>query len=1131
MHNRKIVRAITSPNQWGWLGPLVDKQMSGWAAPGSMKGSNVKHSGSCRRIGWLGAIFLISPLAMAAELDPDAAAEDAEQEKAAATKKPGYHTGNFRIRPSLSVTGKYDSNIFATDRDTVADWITVVSPQLRIDSTWTEHSLNFKAGAEFGRYWDYDAENYLDYWASAEGRYNLSPATDLFGGLGISFEHEGRDSPDATVGGLEPTTYRTMNAHAGIKTTLGDTTYRLGGTYEMLDFNDAGLVINDDRDRDLFGFGIRATHKLDPQNEVFLQALYDERRYDERTDSSGYRRDSDGYRAALGLKRDFGSGNNAEAYVGIIIQDYDDKRFDSVSATDFGGRLTFTPTESTKITANLQRSLNETTLAGSPGYLSTALSGRLEYRASPRLIPHLSFSYALADYLEIGREDETYSAEAGLRYYVARNAYISTGLRHVTRDSNDAGLLFGSDDYEKNSIFLTFATQGYPLFEPMISDFTTDGELGIGVLYLSQDAFRFGRYSGLTDDGAHWNGDLIARSTDGKSGYASITALDLGLDSRSIRIDWGSQGSYRAFVDYNQIPFKDFVGRSIFDGVGSTELTLPSGWPVADTTDGMAQLAGSLSEVEIGTTRKKLGVGTLLHATDGRWTLSLGYDTETKDGLTQMAGVNGIAPGNALSAMLPTPVDYTTNTLRASLGYLTDRSQLDLAYQSSFFYNNLEALAWESPFDATGPRGTDGSTSLPPDNQFHQLTLSGAHTLFGTTRLTGVASVAAMLQDEAFQADTVDPGRRNSLPRDSLDGEVYLYNALLTLSSRPVRGLNLKASYRMQKRDNDTPRETYTYSVNDTTSNTTQTVSNTPYSYDKRTLKLDAGYRINRMARLSGDVSRETMERSPSEVDKTTEDKGKLKLQLKPLDNVQVSLSGGVASRTGSDYQTVSGENPLLRKYNISDRDQVSTGMDISYQPIDRLSLNLNLERSDDDYDATRVGLTEAQQTSAMLDASYQASAEVSVYGYAGRQWLESHQAGSQDTGGPAADWLVKNDDTVDSLGLGLRWKKDDRLELGTDYTLSRSKGETRMQSSNTLPPLSQFPDLESNIHSLRVYADYQWRKDTKLKLSYRYEKYDADDWSIDGFQPASIPEVLLLGEVDPNYTQHVVGISLVTRF
>lgn len=1086
---------------------------------------------------FLPALALLPPLVVGQDVVQEPSAEAEESEQAKTAKRPGYHTENFRVRPSLSVTEKYDSNVFATDTDEEADWITVISPQIRFDSTWDKHSLRFRAGANFGRYWEYDAENYLDYWANAEGRYNLTDATDVFGGLGVSFDHEGRDSPDAQSGGQSPTTYRSINAHAGAKTVLGDTTLRIGGTYENLDYNNVGagdtLVYNDDRDRDLLGAGVRATYRLNEQDDIFAQALYDIRDYDEDTDLYGYDRDSQGYRAAVGYKTDLGDGNGAEAFIGILEQWYDDSRFDDVSKLDFGGRLTLTPGSDTRVTGRLERSLNETTEIGSSGYLSTVISGRIEHKLSPRLIPQFSASYELADYMESDREDNVYSAEASLKYFLARNAYIVGGLRYSARDSNDADLQSGSNDFERNTLFLTFATQGYPLFEPMISDFTTDGEVSLGLLAVDNDSMRFGRYSGLDEEGVYWDSDVWMRSEDGKQGYAQIKGLNLGLDSRSLDIEWGSQGDYDAFIRYNQIPFRDFRGKTIFEGASSTNLTRPAGWVEGNVTGDFTALSTSLSDVEIGTMRKRLDVGTLLHSSDDAWTVSVAYRTDTKDGLDQMAGISGISPGNGRSALLPVPIDYTTNTLDASLGYQGEKTQLNFGYQGSFFYNNLESLSWESPFSSGESRGIDNRIALPPDNQFHQVMVSGGHSLSATTRLTGVASVGLMLQDEEFLPDHVDATKPpNTLPRDSLDGEVYLYNAMLALSSRPIKGLNLKASYRMQKRDSDTPSDEFTYFINDTTNSggdAVGTAYNQPYSYDRRTMKLDAGYRINRIARLSGEISRETMERSPSEVDETTEDRGELKLRLSPRNDVQLSIKGGTASREGSDYQTLPGENLLLRKYNISDRDRESYGLDVSYQPDARLALSASYGVNDDDYDGTRVGLTDAKQTTTALDASYLFSEELSGHAYLSRDIYESDQAGSQVPDSP--DWFVSNEDTVDTLGAGLRWQRDARLEFGADYTYSDSTGEARMSSDNALPTLSQFPDIRSRLQSLRLFANYQLQKNARLRLSYQYEKLDADDWSVDGVAVDSIPEVLLLGEQNPSYTQHVVGLSLAVKF
>lgn len=383
------------------------------------------------------------------------------------TKKPGYHIKHFRIRPSLSITQKYDDNVFTTERHTRSDWITVAAPSIKIDSTWAEHSLQFHAGAESATYWKYDEEDYLDYWAGGEGRYHVNDATDLFAGLGASHEHEGRDSPDSAIGQLEPTTYRVFNADAGIRTRYSDSGFRMGGTYEVLDFDNApavsGRIINDDRDRELLGAGVRATHDLDEQQQVFLQLRYDQRNYDLRQDQLGFERSSEGYRAALGLMQGWDDSNRVEAYVGIISQDYEDSRFDDVRKLDFGGRLTLVLARGNRIRMRLQRSLDETTEPGSPGYINTSISGRLEHRSSPRLTPYLNLGYSDYDFLETGRIDKTYSAEAGLNYFVTRNTDIVLGASHRSRDSNDRGRTVGSNDFDQTSVFLNLTARLYPL--------------------------------------------------------------------------------------------------------------------------------------------------------------------------------------------------------------------------------------------------------------------------------------------------------------------------------------------------------------------------------------------------------------------------------------------------------------------------------------------------------------------------------------------------------------------------------------------------------------------------------------------------------------------------------------------
>ncbi len=182
-----------------------------------------------------------------------------------AEAQDGYRIGGFTVRPEVAVSGIYDSNIFATPTDEVEDSIMLFAPTLAADSGWARHKLEFDLGGAFARYSSNDDEDYDDYWASTDGRYDLSDNTNLFGGLGYSHEHEDRGSPEDEQAGDEPTVYDSSRAHAGISHDWGKLGVRLGGTYEDLKFDDAGTLNNSDRDRALTGAGGRVSWQLHPQ--------------------------------------------------------------------------------------------------------------------------------------------------------------------------------------------------------------------------------------------------------------------------------------------------------------------------------------------------------------------------------------------------------------------------------------------------------------------------------------------------------------------------------------------------------------------------------------------------------------------------------------------------------------------------------------------------------------------------------------------------------------------------------------------------------------------------------------------------------------------------------------------------
>jgi MtrB/PioB family decaheme-associated outer membrane protein len=656
------------------------------------------------------------------------------------------------------------------------------------------------------------------------------------------------------------------------------------------------------------------------------------------------------------------------------------------------------------------------------------------------------------------------------------------------------------------------------------------GHLDLGIGYVSDDSYAFGRYTGLEQQGPFLVGDVFLKFAPGRPDYLHVHGHNLGLSSRSILIDYGRQGRYDTFIEYEQLPsFKVDSAQTPYDGVGTGELTLAPFRPL-----------------ELETERKRLDAGFAYHLSP-HLHVSLAVRRETKDGVDAIGGSlagggggGGVGSGLGYAALLPEPIDYVTHQADLKLGYVRQRYQWELAYHLSLFDNDQASLSWDNPAAVGGGTGGGGGAglppqgrlALPPSNQFHQFTLSGAYGLSDTSRLTGLLSAGVMLQDESFLPYRVgDPV--SDLPRTSLDGEVYVYAARLGWHARPRPALRLNARYSYDERDNQTPQADYSaYYRQDGDDQPAlgSPLYNQPLSYRKHKLDLDADYRFT--ARVKGGLGYEyrQAEREFSDVEDNQEHDLEGRLKLKPLDTMELTLKAGRMERDASEYQAESpNQNPLLRKYYLADETQKRVGASLSYMPHPTLAVGLSGDWRRDDYDDTLVGLSEASRDSYTLDLSYVPREDLTFYGFYSREELEATQFGA-DTGG-APNWRAEFDDGIDTLGAGVKIGSiRGKLDLGLDYVYMQGDSDIALFDGAS-PVTSQYPTLENRLHSIRVYGLYHLRKDLGLHLSWWYEDFESTDWALDGYAPDSVGNTLLLGNDSPDYDNHVVTASLRYRF
>lgn len=353
----------------------------------------------------------------------------------------GGRVGSFFIYPKAELESRYDSNIFATENDTEGDFIGVFSPQILIESDWSQHALNATAGADVGRHAEFDSEDYEDAFAGLDGRLDVLRSTTLFADLNAARLHEDRGSPD-DVNGETPTVF--YDYDAGLNAThqfsrialLGDARYRYLD-YEDVESSTGATINNDDRDRGIATAGGRVGYEIVPDYLAFLRGEYNNRDYTAELDDGGVNRDSQGYNLGVGTQFRLSGITRGELSVGWQQQFYEDSSLEDFSGYAFRLALTWFATELTTVDVAGARTIEETTIAGASGYASTSLRVAVAHELLRNLVLTGSAGAASNDYQGIGRLDYLFEGTLGAKYLINRNFYLGAGYEFRMRESDE----------------------------------------------------------------------------------------------------------------------------------------------------------------------------------------------------------------------------------------------------------------------------------------------------------------------------------------------------------------------------------------------------------------------------------------------------------------------------------------------------------------------------------------------------------------------------------------------------------------------------------------------------------------------------------------------------------------------
>lgn len=378
--------------------------------------------------------------------------------------RPDYATvpirvGSWMITPQLTAEASYDDNIYSTNGSTLDDLILRVRPRLAISRPDPNFTASLAGEYEAARYLSNSSENTDSYAFKGDLRATVRRDTILSMRLLHAREAEARSSPDSETGIARPNRFTISEAYGEAVHSFN--LLRLRGTidYERRDYLDnhdvAGNVIDQDfRDRTTITGSAIAEYALSPSVSLFAAGSANRRDYATRIGPVPAR-DSKGYELALGSSFEIGHLMRASLRLGWLDQNYKDPLFADVNGALVRGELAYFVTPLVTLTAKVDRSVADSGLAGSAGYLRTAYSLKADYELLRNLIIGAELGQEHRRYNGIDRADDGFTGRVAASYLISPRWALRGEYRHRGQDSSGiaAGRDFGGNQVTIGAVF------------------------------------------------------------------------------------------------------------------------------------------------------------------------------------------------------------------------------------------------------------------------------------------------------------------------------------------------------------------------------------------------------------------------------------------------------------------------------------------------------------------------------------------------------------------------------------------------------------------------------------------------------------------------------------------------------
>ncbi len=362
----------------------------------------------------------------------------------------GLRLGNVILRPAITGSVGYDSNPERISGPSKGSLFTRTEGELGIQSDWNVHELTGMLRGGYSRYYRNDNASRPDAEGNISLRLDATRDTRILLESRLRLDTQRPGSPDLTsaVQG-RPITWNYGGA-AGVTHDFNRLQLTLRGSVDRQDYEDASLgngrtLSQADRNQTQYGLRLRAAYEVTPGFKPFVQAEIDTRQFDQKVDSSGYMRSSDGYTVRLGSTFEISRMLTGEVSGGYQDRKYEDGRLRNLRGFVGDAAILWTPTPLTTVTLRGSAELGDTTIPGSSGTTARRVGLEVAHALRRNLTVTGFTTFARTEYDGQDLRENLSTIGARIEYKLTRTFAIRASFTHERLNSTNQG-----SDYTAN---------------------------------------------------------------------------------------------------------------------------------------------------------------------------------------------------------------------------------------------------------------------------------------------------------------------------------------------------------------------------------------------------------------------------------------------------------------------------------------------------------------------------------------------------------------------------------------------------------------------------------------------------------------------------------------------------------